>query len=187
MQEETKVFIKIVDGGKQPVRQSEHSAGYDLYAPIDMVLRPGETKIMPLDFLIAIEPGVEAQVRPRSGLSLKTSLRMANAPGTIDSDYRDLVGVIVENTFDLSNLAYRAYKDEGFRKQLQKDYRQVESLGQKIFLDSYNNPYGTIYIAKGDRIAQMLFAHYLDATFELTQNIDDIGSNRGGGFGHTGK
>jgi len=187
MIEETKVFIKIVDGGRIPARQSEHSAGYDLYAPTDMVLRPGETKIMPLDFIIAIEPGVEAQVRPRSGLSLKTSLRLANSPGTIDSDYRDLVGIIVENTFDLGNMAYRAFQDEGFRKQLSKDYRQVESLGQKIFLDSYNNPYGTIYIAKGDRIAQMVFSRYLDAAFELTQNAEDIGSNRGGGFGSTGK
>ena len=187
MADTTKVFIKIYKNGIIPVCLSEDSAGYDLFAPVDLVLRPGERKIMPMDFVIALEPGVEAQVRPRSGMSLKTSIRIPNSPGTIDSDYRDMVGVIMENTFDMTNLAFKAYVDDDFRKMLTKDFRHIESLGQRIYLDANNNPYGTIYINKGDRVAQMVFSKYLKAEFELHDSPEGIGTNRGGGFGHSGK
>jgi len=187
MDENTKIYIKVSDGGRVPVSASEHSAGYDLFATADMTIQPGETKIMPMNFVMALQPDVEAQVRPRSGMSLKTSLRISNSPGTIDSDYRDMVSIIVENTFNPYNLALRVHYDEELRKSLYHDYKHIDSLGQKIFIDKDGYPYGTIYINKGDRIAQMVFAKHLHAEFEHTERPEEIGHNRGGGFGHTGK
>lgn len=57
---------------------------------------------------------------------------------------------------------------------------------QKIYLDEKGNPYGTIYINKGERIAQMVFKEYKIANFIECENPKEIGENRGGGFGHTG-
>ena len=107
----TDVYIKLLENGKVPKYQSEIAAGCDVYAANDMVLLPGETKVIPLNFIMAMEENVEAQVRPRSGLSLKTDIRLANCVGTIDSDYRDIVGVIVKNTYNPSTLPYRILKD----------------------------------------------------------------------------
>lgn len=63
-------------------------------------LLPKETKLIPTGIKVAIPDGYEMQVRPRSGLSLKTKLRIANSPGTVDADYRNEIGIIVENTGD---------------------------------------------------------------------------------------
>ena len=62
------------------------------------IIMPGATKVISAGFRVELPKGYEMQVRPRSGNSLKTSLRIANSPGTIDSDYRGNVGVIIENT-----------------------------------------------------------------------------------------
>lgn len=70
---------------KIPTYAHEGDAGMDVYSTIDCTLAPGESKIIPLGFKVAIPEGYELQVRPRSGLSAKTHLRVANAPGTIDS------------------------------------------------------------------------------------------------------
>jgi len=82
-----------------PVRMTTHAAGYDLAAavksPID--LRPGEIHVIPCGFSMAIPPGYEAQVRPRSGLSSKFGITLVNSPGTIDSDYRGEVQVPLIN------------------------------------------------------------------------------------------
>ena len=74
------------------------ASGMDVASPVSMSIKSGETVLIPLGFAVAIPEGWELQGRPRSGLSLKTKLRLPNAPGTIDSDYRGEVGVIVENT-----------------------------------------------------------------------------------------
>lgn len=73
------------------------SAGLDLRADEDVVLAPGERKLVPTGLAIELPEGYEAQVRPRSGLALKHGLTMVNAPGTIDTDYRGEVGVILIN------------------------------------------------------------------------------------------
>ena len=70
---------------KIPTYAHDGDAGMDVYSTIDCTLAPGESKIIPLGFKVAIPEGYELQVRPRSGLSAKTHLRVANAPGTIDS------------------------------------------------------------------------------------------------------
>ncbi|WP_299620075.1 dUTP diphosphatase [Pelagibius sp.] len=82
-----------------PAYATEDSAGMDLLAAIDedLVLAPGERRLIPTGIAIALPAGSEAQVRPRSGLALKHGLTVLNAPGTIDADYRGEVGVVLIN------------------------------------------------------------------------------------------
>ncbi|MFP4139024.1 MAG: dUTP diphosphatase [Planctomycetota bacterium] len=82
-----------------PAPMSEHAAGMDLCAACDedVALEPGQIKLIPCGFTMAIPAGYEAQVRPRSGLALKHGITLPNAPGTIDADYRGEVRVILQN------------------------------------------------------------------------------------------
>ncbi len=85
-----------------PSHASPGSAGFDLRAAVDgeVVLRPAERRLVPTGLVLEIPPGWEGQVRPRSGLALRHGISIANAPGTIDSDYRGEVGVILVNLGD---------------------------------------------------------------------------------------
>jgi len=85
-----------------PSRATPGSAGFDLHAAVekDLVVAPGERALVPSGFAIALPEGFEAQVRPRSGLALHHGIMLPNAPGTIDSDYRGEVSVIVLNAGD---------------------------------------------------------------------------------------
>ena len=78
---------------------TEGASGMDLSAAIreDLVLRPGEIKLVPTGISVHIPHGYEAEIRPRSGLALKHGITMVNTPGTIDSDYRGVVSLIVTN------------------------------------------------------------------------------------------
>ena len=93
--------IKIVNKSKHPLPEyaTPGSAGMDLRANIDapITLAPGERKLIPTGIYIALPVGYEAQVRPRSGLALKYGIGLANMLGTVDSDYRADVGVILIN------------------------------------------------------------------------------------------
>lgn len=93
--------IQVVNRGRQPlpVYATAQSAGMDLRANIDspLVLQPMERRLVPTGLYIALPPGYEAQVRPRSGLALKHGITVLNAPGTIDADYRGEVGVLLIN------------------------------------------------------------------------------------------
>jgi len=82
-----------------PRRMTEHAAGFDLHAavPGPTVVPRGEIRSIPCGFAMAIPPGYEAQVRPRSGLATKHGITMVNAPGTIDADYRGEVHVPLIN------------------------------------------------------------------------------------------
>jgi dUTP pyrophosphatase len=82
-----------------PAAASPGSAGCDLRAAVtaDLVIRPGERSLVPTGLILEIPPGWEGQVRPRSGLALRHGIGLLNAPGTIDSDYRGEVGVILIN------------------------------------------------------------------------------------------
>lgn len=82
-----------------PAYASAGSSGLDLLAavPSTVTLEPGGRRLVPTGFALELPPGFEAQVRPRSGLALKHSVTVLNAPGTIDSDYRGEVGVILVN------------------------------------------------------------------------------------------
>ncbi len=82
-----------------PAYATEGAAGMDLCAAVDapVILQPGESAAVPTGIALGIPEGFEAQVRPRSGLALKHGVTVLNAPGTIDSDYRGEVAVILVN------------------------------------------------------------------------------------------
>jgi dUTP pyrophosphatase len=93
--------IKVINRSHHPMPAyaTEQSAGMDLRANIEspVVLQPMERRLIPTGLYIALPPGYEAQVRPRSGLALKHGITVLNAPGTIDADYRGEVGVLLIN------------------------------------------------------------------------------------------
>lgn len=82
-----------------PRYMSEHASGMDVVAavPASVTLGPGEVRLVPTGLVLAVPPGYEVQVRPRSGLALKHGILVVNSPGTIDSDYRGEVGIILGN------------------------------------------------------------------------------------------
>ena len=82
-----------------PAYMSEGAAGMDLYANVkeEVTVEKGSIKLIPTGIRIALPEGFEAQIRPRSGLALKNGISLVNSPGTIDSDYRGEIGVIVIN------------------------------------------------------------------------------------------
>ena len=96
--------IRIINRGSQqlPAYATHQSAGMDLRANIEdtITLRPLERRIVPTGLYIALPEGYEAQVRPRSGLALKHGITVLNSPGTIDSDYRGEIGVLLINLSD---------------------------------------------------------------------------------------
>lgn len=82
-----------------PSYESEHAAGMDIRAAVadPVVLQPGERKLIPTGFKMALPAGYEAQIRPRSGLAYREGITMLNTPGTIDADYRGEVKVLAVN------------------------------------------------------------------------------------------
>jgi dUTP pyrophosphatase len=92
------------EGLALPEYQSPHAAGLDLLAAVPesapLVLAPGQRALVPTGLTIALPPGYEAQIRPRSGLAFKHGVTVLNAPGTIDADYRGEIGVLLINHGD---------------------------------------------------------------------------------------
>jgi len=92
-----------------PHYQTRDSAGMDLYAAVDepLVIQPGEVRLVPTGIRIALASGYEAQVRPRSGLALKHGIGLLNSPGTVDADYRGVIGIILFNFSSASFTVHR--------------------------------------------------------------------------------
>lgn len=88
------------ENARLPQYAHDGDAGCDVFALDDYTVGAKQTMLIPLGFKVAIPKGYELQVRPRSGMSLKTKIRISNAPGTIDSTYRGEVGVIIDNIGD---------------------------------------------------------------------------------------
>ena len=100
--EKIKVMVKKSPGNEDiplPRYMSPNAAGMDLYAAVekDTTLKPGEIKLISTGITIALPPGFEAQIRPRSGLAIKHGISIPNTPGTIDADYRGEVKIILIN------------------------------------------------------------------------------------------
>ncbi|MUT66407.1 dUTP diphosphatase [Paenibacillus sp. NEAU-GSW1] len=96
------VLFKRLAGNEDillPNKMSEWAAGFDLQAAVSepVVLAPGERKLIPTGFAMAMPANLEAQIRPRSGLSYKHGITCLNSPGTIDADYRGEVKVLLVN------------------------------------------------------------------------------------------
>ncbi|MDP4181918.1 MAG: dUTP diphosphatase [Bacillota bacterium] len=160
---EVEIFVEVCRKDVTlPFYAKSGDAGMDICAAEDVVIGPGETVIIPTGLKVAIPDGYEIQVRPRSGISYKTPLRLSNSPGTIDSGYRDELGIIVSNT------------------------SPVSETDEKLTIDSKGNLKGSYYIKKGDRVAQIVLQVVPKMVFKVVQSVQDIGENRGGGFGSTG-
>lgn len=150
---------------KMPVYAHLTDAGMDVFATEEITINPGETKLIPLGIKCALPMGYELQVRPKSGRSLKSKLRVANAPGTVDAGYRDEIGVIVDN---IDPFIKSAEIDENGRL--------------------YNVEFGSsITIGAGEKFAQLVLSEVPKAVFYEVETVANIGEeNRGGGFGSTG-
>jgi len=120
-----KVRIFNNSGFPCPNYATVQSAGMDIRSTIDFTLAPGERKCIPTGLYLALTPGYEAQLRPRSGLALKHGITLVNTPGTIDADYRGEVGVILIN---LSGEPYSAARGERIAQMVIADYKQAEWL-----------------------------------------------------------
>jgi dUTP pyrophosphatase len=153
-----------------PKYAHEYDAGFDLVSTEDVIIEPGETKLVPTGLAFQIPIGYELQIRPRSGVSLKTKLRVANSPGTIDSQFRGEVKVIIDNIDEpTDDVEFWAM---GLSRDLQID-------------DGPEFPIGTYIIRKGDRICQAVLAETPRANFVVVDVLDE--TTRGeGGFGSTG-
>ncbi len=114
------------EGLALPAYETTGSAGMDLRAALPefepVILAPGERRLIPTGLKIALEPGYEAQVRPRSGLALKHGVTCLNSPGTIDSDYRGEVGVILINH---GQIAFEIQRGERIAQMVIAPYAQA--------------------------------------------------------------
>ena len=140
-------------------------SGVDVYALEDITIKPGETVLVPTGIKVALPAGYELQVRPKSGRALKTKLRIANTPGTIDQAYRDEIKIIVEN---------------------------IESRIKDITVDEEGKVTSILYggdftIGKGEKFCQLVLAEVPKIAFYRVENVLEIDKeDRGGGFGSSG-
>ena len=153
---------------KIPAYAKPGDAGMDIYALEDFEVAPGERKIIKTGLKVAIPRGYELQVRPRSGTSVKTALRVANTPGTIDSGYRDEIGVIIENI-------------EPEVKSIEYEFDDNGNITIKSILHG-----STFNVGKGERFAQLVLNEVPSAAFYEVETVANIGEDRKGGFGSTG-
>lgn len=150
---------------KMPTYAHLTDAGMDIYLTEDITIHPGETKLIPTGIKVALPLGYELQVRPKSGRSLKSKLRISNTPGTIDAGYRDEIGIIVDNI------------------------DQVIKGGE---LDETGHLTGILWgsditLSKGEKIAQLVLSEVPKAVFYEVESVSTIENDgRNGGFGSTG-
>lgn len=150
---------------KMPTYAHLTDAGMDIYLTEDVTIHPGETKLIPTGIKVALPLGYELQVRPKSGRSLKSKLRISNTPGTIDAGYRDEIGIIVDNI------------------------DQVIKGGE---LDEAGRLTGILWgsditLSKGEKIAQLVLSEVPKAVFYEVESVSTIENDgRKGGFGSTG-
>ena len=158
---------RIRHEAKLPFYANPGDAGMDVCAAEDVLIKPGQCVAVATGLILNIPQGYEIQIRPRSGLSYKTRLRIPNSPGTIDSGYKD----------ELKILLYNA-SPEIFG--IEEDY-SVYDLHEK------DNRAGAYQVYQGDRICQMVLAPVSQAD---PVDVEDFSSHdvedRGGGFGSSG-
>jgi len=155
------------DAGLAPARDGD--AGIDLIACEDVELPPGGRVAVSAGIRIALPPGMEGQVRPRSGQALRIGLGCLNAPGTIDPGYRGPVKVILHNAEPPLTLAELAGPQESLADRIARGIEQR-----------------TIRIRRGDRIAQLVFASFERPAIDLVEHLPEDTERGAGGFGSTG-
>ena len=160
-----------------PKRAHASDSGFDIYALEDKLIEPGETALIKTGLAFELPPGYEMQIRPRSGITLKTKLRVQL--GTVDSNYRGEVGVIVDN---ITPPIYESNGDLAMTDVVVS----INGLNDDTtFARTHCFPSGTHYIPKGTRIAQAVIQRLPDVELFEVDSLED--SERGeGGFGSTG-
>lgn len=148
-------------------------SGMDVYALDDITVHPGETVLVPTGIKVALPVGFELQVRPKSGRALKTKLRVANTPGTIDQAYRDEIKIIIENIEPpIRDITTNTILKENGNV----DHMEITSI-----------EYGRDFtIGKGEKFCQLVLCEVPKVAFYRVDNVQEIGDNRNGGFGSTG-
>lgn len=155
------------ENAKLPTYATAGSAAMDIYSPEEYVIGPGECKIIPTGLKVDIPKGYALLIQPRSGLSRKTKLRVANSPGLIDCDYHEEIGVIVENIDP-------PLKEAG-----------VLTLEDGTIKDA--NLYGSSFtIGKGERFAQMRLVEVPVVNWLPVKSLGQFENDHGEGFGSTG-
>lgn len=156
------------ENAKMPKYAHLGDGAVDLYSPADYVIKPGETVLIPCDIKVALPYGYAFLIHPRSGTSLKTKLRVANSIGLVDSQYKGVIGVIMENVdAPIKDIEY-----------------EFDENGKPIIKSIAHGT--TYYIIKGERFAQMRLVEVPTASFYQVESVDGIGEDRGGGFGSSG-
>lgn len=157
---------------KIPTYANATDAGMDVYALEDITINPGETVLVKTGLKVAIPVGYEIQVRPKSGRALKTKMRVANSPGTIDSGYRDEIGVIIDNIEP-------PIKDITYTSELVN--------GKPIYTITSILHGSAMHISKGEKFAQLVLSEKPKAAFYEVETVSAIKNDgRVGGFGSTG-
>ena len=154
------------DGAKLPTYATNGSAAMDIYSPAEYTIGPGECIIIPTGLKVNLPIGYALLIQPRSGMSRKTKLRVANTPGLIDSDYHEEIGVIVENI------------DPPL-----KDF-EIQQDGEAILQGPL---YGSSFtIGKGERFAQMRLVEVPLVNWLPVESLGSFENDHGKGFGSTG-
>lgn len=156
------------ENAKLPTYATNGSAAMDIYSPEEYVIGPSETVVIPTGLKVNIPLGYALLIQPRSGMSRKTKLRVANTPGLIDWDYHDEIGVIVENID-------APIKDAQLGEVPDHDHFDVVPL------------YGSSFtIGKGERFAQMRLVEVPLVNWLPVSSLGDFDNDHGKGFGSTG-
>lgn len=151
---------------KLPAYATDGSAAMDIYSPEEYVIGPGECVIIPTGLKVNIPIGYALLIQPRSGMSRKTKLRVANTPGLIDSDYHEEIGVIIENI------------DPPL-----KDYTIQQDGGAILQGPLYGSSFT---IGKGERFAQMRLVEVPLVNWLEVDSLGEFENDHGAGFGSTG-
>ena len=165
---------KLSNTANIPCYATKESACFDICCDKDVIIQPGETVMVSTGLAFQIPEGYQMKIHPRSGVSLKTPLRIANAPGCVDSDYRGEVKVLLWDSaqiYDCSNNYYNQLDGTKFRI-------------EKSPYEEYDIPNDSYLIRKGDRIAQAEIVPVLRASFTEVDQLST--TDRTGGFGSTG-
>lgn len=154
------------EGAKFPTYATKGSAAMDVYSPEEYVIGPGETVVIPTGLKVNIPLGYALLIQPRSGMSRKTKLRVANTPGLIDWDYHDEIGVIVENI-------------DAPLKDYTLEWDGAEMTEGPLYGSSFT-------IGKGERFAQMRLVEVPLVNWLPVSSIGNFEDDHGKGFGSTG-
>lgn len=166
-------FKKVHPDAKLPTYAHEGDAGMDVYAVEDVELQPGKATLVSTGLIAEIPAGYEIQVRPRSGLALKSNVTVWNGTGTVDAKYRGVIGVILMYIPSWDKVERCNFISDGH------DADGAPNIRRGIRAESY-------MVKKGDKIAQLVLAPVTTCHPVEVQEVSE--TERGtGGFGSTGK